>query len=173
MGAGLVGARMKELHDNARGVCRMRNKLNGTHRERTDIALVQRVIDEIWNAGQNDLADDLFAVTYVNHGGLVSDLVQGPEGIKVGVALFRAAFPDLHISVDSLSAIEGIVQLHWTAMPDSRGGPADAVSARHSLTGETKSSVVDGRIAESWTSWDSTAALQRLGVFQPGHEETS
>ncbi len=159
---------MKELHDNARGVCRMRNKLNGTHRKRTDIAVVQRVIDEIWNAGQIDLADDLFAVTYVNHGGLVSDLVQGPEGMKVGVALFRAAFPDLHISVDSLSAIEGIVQLHWTArstIPDSRGGTADAVSAEHTLTGETKSSVVDGRIAESWTSWDSIAALQRLGVF--------
>jgi len=160
---------MKELHDNAGVVCRMRNKLDGTHRKRTDIALVQQVIDEIWNAGCIELADELFAANYVNHGGLVPDLVEGPEGIKIGVALYRAAFPDLHISVDSLSAIDGIVQLHWTA----RSGTARAVSARYAFTGETRSSVIDGRIAESWTTWDSTAALQELGVFQPRHEETS
>lgn len=128
----------------------------------TDTALVQRVIDQIWNAGCIDLADELFAANYVNHGGLIPDLVKGPEGIKFSVALYRAAFPDLHINVDSLSAIDGSVQLRWTAG-----------SAGQAVTGETRSSVIDGRIIESWTSWDSTAALQQLGVFQPRHEETS
>ena len=51
----------------------------------TDIALIERVIDEVWNAGQIDLADELFAANYVNHGGLVPDLVKGPEGIKFSV----------------------------------------------------------------------------------------
>ena len=40
-----------------------------------DAGLVQRVIDEIWNAADLDLADELFAATYVNHGGLIPDLV--------------------------------------------------------------------------------------------------
>jgi hypothetical protein len=53
----------------------------------TDTALVRRVIDEIWNAGDIDLADELFASTYVNHGGLIPDLVKGPECIKFSVAL--------------------------------------------------------------------------------------
>lgn len=141
-----------------------------------ETTLVRRVIEEVWNNGNIDLADELFAITYVNHGGLIPDLVRGPEGVKFSVALYRAAFPGLHISVDSLSAINGNVQLHWTALstlPDARSGNPAAVSARHALTGETMSSVVDGQIFESWTIWDSTSALEVLGVFQPNHEETS
>lgn len=135
----------------------------------TDTAIVQRAIDEIWNAGCIEIADELFAATYLNHGGLIPDLVPGPEGIKFSVALYRAAFPDLRISVDSLSAIKGTVDLRWTARTDTAG----AVRAGHALTGETRSSVAGGQIVESWTTWDSTAALQTLGVFPPGHEETS
>jgi hypothetical protein len=134
-----------------------------------DSNVVRRVIDEIWNAGNIDLADELFSRIYINHGGLIPDLVSGPEGIKFSVALYRAAFPDLHISVDSLVSMNGGVHLHWTA----RSSTAGAVSAGHALTGETRSSLAGGQIVESWTRWDSTAALQRLGVVRPGHEETS
>lgn len=141
-----------------------------------DTTLVRRVIDEIWNAGNLDLADELFAATYVNHGGLIPDVVKGPEGIKFSVALYRAAFPDLHISVDSLSGIDGSVQLYWTArsnLPDAGSDNAGVMNAKHAVTGETRSSLAGGQIVESWTSWDSTVALQELGVLQPGHEETS
>lgn len=150
---------MTELHDKARLVCTIEDKFMLSTIE---TALVRRVIDDIWNAGNIALAGDLFAANYVNHGGLIPDLVKGPEGIKFSVALYRAAFPDLHINVDSLSAIGGSVQMHWTAW-----------SAGQAVTGETRSSVVDGRVVESWTTWDSIAALQELGVFQPRHEETS
>jgi hypothetical protein len=141
-----------------------------------DAALVRRIIDEIWNAGDIDLADELFADTYVNHGGLIPDLVKGPEGIKFSVALYRAAFPDLHISVNRLSSIDGTVHLRWTAwstFADQGSDTAGTVKVKHALAGATRSSVAGGQIVESWTSWDSTVALQRLGVFQPRHEETS
>src|ERR1700675_5211679 len=74
-------------------------------------ALVQRVIDEIWNAGNVDLAEELFAPTYVNHGGLIPDLVRGPEGIKFSVAFYRAAFPALHVAVDDLAVDQDAVTL--------------------------------------------------------------
>src|ERR1700731_5311937 len=89
-------------------------------------ALVQRVIDEIWNGGNLDLADELFAPTYVNHGGLIPDLVQGPEGIKFSVAFYHAAFPSLHVEVNDLEVDKDAVILSWTA----RGrGSADATAA--------------------------------------------
>ena len=75
--------------------------------------LVQRVVDEIWNAGNLELADELFAPTYINHGGLIPDLVQGPEGIKFSVAFFRAAFPGLHVAVDDLAVDKDAVILRW------------------------------------------------------------
>jgi SnoaL-like polyketide cyclase len=122
-------------------------------------ALVQRVIDEIWNAGNVDLADELFAPAYINHGGLIPDLVQGPEGIKFSVAFYRAAFPGLHVAVDDLAVDKDAVILCWTA----RGQTSiDATSG--TLTGITRSLVAGGQILESWTSWDAGLALARLGV---------
>jgi hypothetical protein len=124
-----------------------------------NVALVQRVIDEIWNGGNVDLADELFAPTYVNHGGLIPDLVQGPEGIKFSVAFYHAAFPGLHLAVDDLAIDQDAVILSWTA----RGqGATDAAAA--TLSGITRGLVIDGQIVESWTSWDAGVALERLGV---------
>jgi len=40
--------------------------------------LVRRAVEEIWNQGDLTLADVLFAPSYVNHGGLIPDLVCGP-----------------------------------------------------------------------------------------------
>ncbi|HXO58355.1 MAG TPA: ester cyclase [Candidatus Acidoferrum sp.] len=122
---------------------------------------MQRVVDEIWNAGNLELADELFASTYVNHGGLIPDLVQGPEGIKFSVAFYRAAFPGLHVAVDDLAVDKDAVILRWTA-----AGQAAGDSTTGTLTGVTRSQVVDGRVVESWTTWDAGLALERLGVVQ-------
>ena len=125
-------------------------------------ALVQRVIDEIWNAGNVDLADELFAPTYVNHGGLIPDLVKGPEGIKFSVAFYRAAFPALHVAVDDLTVDINAVTLCWTAR-----GQTSINATANTLSGVTRSLVVGGRILESWTRWDAGLALARLGVVEP------
>jgi|ERR1700686_3064583 predicted SnoaL-like aldol condensation-catalyzing enzyme len=124
-------------------------------------ALVQRVVDEIWNAGNLELADELFAPTYINHGGLIPDLVQGPEGMKFSVAFYRAAFPGLHVAVDDLAVDRDAVTFSWTA-----SGQATPDATTGTLTGVTRSLVVDGHILESWTSWDARLALERLGVVQ-------
>src|SRR6266700_395262 len=86
-------------------------------------SLIHRVIDEIWNAGDLDLADELFGAAYVNHGGLIPDLVPGPEGVKFSVALYRTAFPDLQLCADDLrpsgewSACAGRFEVRLPAAP--------------------------------------------------------
>jgi SnoaL-like polyketide cyclase len=139
-----------------------------------EAGLVNRVIDEIWNAGDLDLADELFGATYINHGGLIPDLVRGPEGVKFSVALYRRAFPGLQISADNLQTSGGMVTLVWTAQGTSPGGPGRTRGDHAgSLTGETRISVADGQIVESWTSWDSAKVLAELGIFQRTDDETS
>jgi predicted ester cyclase len=141
----------------------------------SNVALVRRVIDEIWNAGNIELADELFAPTYINHGGLIPDLVQGPEGIKWSVAFYRAAFPGLHVAIDDLRAENDRVTLRWTAgnhVPDQGAGSAPA-GAGGTVSGRTSSHLVNGQVVESWTSWDVAVVLQRLGIVEAGDEETS
>ena len=127
-------------------------------------AVVRRAVEEIWNAGQLDVADELFAPDFVHHGGLITDLVGGPEAVKFSVVLYRRAFPTLHITVDDVRAIGEMVTLHWTA----RGSPlaeranTDHAAATGSLAGVTDSRLVGGKIAESWTDWNRDLALSRL-----------
>ena len=45
--------------------------------------LVRRAVEAIWNRGDLDVADELFAPGFVNHNGLITDLVSGSEAIKI------------------------------------------------------------------------------------------
>ena len=57
--------------------------------------VISRVISEVWGRGDLNLADQLFAPGYINHGGFTPDAIRGPESIKLAVALYRKAFPEL------------------------------------------------------------------------------
>jgi hypothetical protein len=130
-------------------------------------AIIRRAAKDIWNEGRLDSADELFASDYVNHGGLITDLVRGPEAIKISVILFRQAFPALHIVLDDLSTVGEISTVHWTARNAGPGQRrANAAPAQpDTVTGAIRIRFRHGQIAESWTEWDQTAILQRLGLI--------
>ena len=130
-------------------------------------ALVRRAVESIWNHGDLDLADELFAPDYVNHHGLIADVVRGPEAIKVSAALYRLAFPDLCVVVEDVSTDDGIVVMHWTAgRSSSDRNDGSGVALEHkSLTGVTRSRIAAGKIVESWTEWDRFGVLGELGLL--------
>jgi len=161
---GSQGATLPREHRG--GGVTVRNGRRGTAEER-GTELVRRVVEEIWNKGDIGLADMLFTPTYVNHGGLIPDLVFGPEAIKVSVAMYRTAFPEFHITMEALRATGEIVDLQWTAhrdqvAPEDRGGV---------LHGTIRGRIATDQIAESWTTWDHEHILRYLGIFPPpdGH----
>ena len=128
-------------------------------------ALVRLAIEMIWNRGDLDAADQLFGPGYVNHNGLIADLVLGPEAVKVSAALYRVAFPGLHVSVEAINTVEDTVVLRWTAKAAAdRLGGGGVASKSKSLTGTTRSRIAAGKIVESWTEWDRIAVLRELGV---------
>ena len=128
--------------------------------------VVRRAVEEIWNQGDLGLADVLFAPGYVNHGGLIPDLVCGPEAIKASVALYRAAFPGFYITVEALTAAGEMVDLQWTARPAPVDGrhPAAPDSGGGMLRGATRGRLAANQIAESWTTWDHLGVLRHLGI---------
>jgi len=129
------------------------------------LSVIRLVIEEIWNQGALDLADLLFAPDYVNHGGLIPDVVRGPEAIKFSVALYRLAFPALQIAIDDL-AVEGeMTTLRWTArgMPAADWVPNAAAGVQSALVGVTLSRFAGRQIVESWTYWDAEGEVSRFG----------
>lgn len=123
--------------------------------------LARRAIDAIWNRGELDMADEFFAPDYVNHDGLIPDVVRGPEAIKMAVVMCRLAFPDLRITVDGSTAEGKAVVVRWTLQ---RGAPAPAARPRHRtiLTGTARSLWSDGKVVESWMEWDRTRTFVEL-----------
>lgn len=130
---------------------------------RPNEAVVLRAVEAIWNQGDLDSADELFAADYVNHYGLIADLVLGPEAIKISAALHRLAFPGLHVSVEEVSSVEDTVVLRWTARATANRPDADAF-APETLTGITRSRITAGKIVETWTEWDRVGVLRNLGI---------
>jgi hypothetical protein len=118
-------------------------------------ALVRRVVVEIWNQGNLALADRLFTSDYVNHAGLITDLVAGPEAVKVSIAFYRSAFPDFQIGIDALMAKRDAVLLRWTAQ---------SVAGAGSLSGILVCRIVANQIAESWVGWNQVAGLAQFGL---------
>ena len=134
-----------------------------------NMAVVRRIVEAIWNRGELAAADALFTADYSNHGGLIPDLVCGPEAIKVAVALYRTAFPALHVTIEELRVEGETVILRWTARDSAAPAPdADtAADNQGSLAGTTRGRLVGGQIAESWTDWDATRIMGQWGHRPP------
>ena len=65
-------------------------------------AILRRMFDEIINQGRLEVADELFAEDYVDHGPMGD--IAGREGFKQLVAQWRDAVPDVHCEVDTVIA---------------------------------------------------------------------
>jgi hypothetical protein len=126
--------------------------------------LIRRAIEELWNAEQLDVADELFASDYVNHGGLITDLIRGPEAVKTTVVFFRRAFPNLSIRINLLETTDGMAVLHWSASNRSASAQAgsDHTDDVRDLAGLMRIRIAGGKVVESWTEWDHEEALRRL-----------
>jgi steroid delta-isomerase-like uncharacterized protein len=131
-------------------------------------AIARREIEEIFGGGNLDLADEIVAADYVGYDPALPEAIRGPEGIKQAAAGYRAAFPDLTVTVEEQVAEGDIVVTRWTARGTHQGelfGIA-ATGKQATVTGISIERIVDGKIAEDRTNWDTLGLLQQLGAVQ-------
>ncbi len=83
-------------------------------------AIVRRIVQEIWNGGNLDLADELITPDYVdNVAGSGSPV--GPEGFKDAVNGVRDAFPEFTITINDMISEGDKVALVWTFIGTHKG----------------------------------------------------
>jgi steroid delta-isomerase-like uncharacterized protein len=132
-------------------------------------SLIQRAMDEVFNAGDPAAVDQLYAVDFVNHTSRsMGSEIRGPEGVKANVLLWHTAFPDLHFTVEAELAEGDVVVSRWTAtgthLGPLRGIPA--TGRQVTVSALEMSRVADEKIAEQWLLFDSRDLLDQLGVGQ-------
>ena len=129
---------------------------------------ITRYFEDVWNQGRLEVLDELLAPDYVNHSSSLPDTPPGPDGVKPIVAAMRAAFPDLHYTIDQLLvADDGVaarVTLSGTHLGDFFGIPA--TGRAFTTTQMNLERMRDGLICEHWRNTDELDLLRQLGVIE-------
>ncbi len=129
--------------------------------------IARRVIDEIFNQGRYEVADELLSAGWIGHDPALPEPSRGPEGLKQAAGGYREAFPDLYVTIDHQCAEGDSVATRWTARGTHQGefwGVAPT-GKQATVTGITIDRIEDDRIVESWTNWDTLGLLQQIGAI--------
>ena len=130
-------------------------------------ALARRLLEEAFNAGRLDVAEELVASDFVGHAPSLPEEVRGPAGLKELIAGYRTAFPDIHVTIEDQIADGDRVVTRWSAKGTHQGElmGMPATGKQATVTGITIDRIADGRIAESWNNWDTLGMMQQLGAI--------
>jgi len=131
--------------------------------EEKNKALVRHFLEEVYNRGNLDKADELLAPEYVDHT-VPPGKYAGREGLKRSVAKQRASSSDLHITIEEQIA-EGDKVVTWvigsgTHDRESFMGLAPT-GARMTMKHIFISRVLDSRIVEQWGVSDISSVWQQ------------
>ena len=126
--------------------------------------LVRRLIDEVWNKGNLDVADEIFHPEAWSPS--APTLPPGPEGVKFIATAFRNAFPDYWMTIDFMVAEPDRVAARFTQggthTGDLMGIPPTGKTAKWTEMGILR--IADGKVVESWYDVDMLGLMGQLGV---------
>jgi steroid delta-isomerase-like uncharacterized protein len=127
-------------------------------------ALVRRFYEEVWDRGNFDVCDEVFAADYVRHDLRATEALPGPEGQKRIAADFRRAFPDLRLQVDILVAEEDYVVGRWTASGTHQGawGTLEPSGRRATFSAVNVFRFENGKVAEIWNHRDDLGLREQI-----------
>jgi len=124
-------------------------------------AVARRVFEEILNQGRFEVADEIYAKDFVNHG------LHRNANLEVDQAAVRwekQAAPDMKLTVDLMLADGDFVTAVWAARGTNtvRIGWLPATGARFEVRGITVWRIVDGKIHDEWTSFDQLFIVRQI-----------
>jgi len=130
-------------------------------------AVRRRYYEEVWNQGNLDVIDEIYPPDRDWH------RYGNADGFKQYVAATRAAFPDLHYTIEDMIAEGDLVAVRTTATGTHKGEfmgiPPTGVHA--TMTGLLISPIIDGKIQTSWVNEDNLGMMQQLGVIPADRKE--
>jgi len=129
-------------------------------------AIVRRLFTELWNHGNLSVAGEIFAPNYSHHDSSTPDFGLGPDSEKRRLALYRGAFPDLHLTIEDVIAEGETVMTRWSCRGTHKGdfNGIAPTGKQFTISGVTVARVSNGKIAEGYVNWDALGLMQQLGV---------
>lgn len=128
--------------------------------------IVQRLYEDVWNKGKTEFIKLLISPSHALHGPHFSGRSIGPEAYKRQILLYKSSFPDLRFTVEDLIAEMEKVVCYWTMSGSHKGEfmGAPATSRKMSVDGITIHHMTNGKIMDSYVSFDMWGLMQQLGL---------
>src|SRR6478609_2480183 len=125
--------------------------------------VITRFVEEVINQGRLERADDLVAVDFLELDPLPGQR-QGREGLKEVIAGMRAAFPDIHWTVDEMVAEGDKVFSRFTWSGTHRGEflGISATGKQIKVAGMVLDRVGAGKMTESRILMDGVSMMKQL-----------
>lgn len=130
-------------------------------------ATMRAIPEQIFNLGNIDAADRLFAANYIEHVPVIPGLPPGVAGLKVYVTAVRSAFPDLRLTVEDLVA-EGDRVVMRASVTGTHKGELMGIPPTGKQATWTEIHIcrfADGKVVEHWANSDQLGMLQQLGAI--------
>jgi steroid delta-isomerase-like uncharacterized protein len=126
--------------------------------------IAKRTFEEILSRGHYELAQQLYAKDFVNHGIHSNATFEEDQTALKG---WHAAFPDVVITPEKLIAEDDLVTIYWIARGTNTGtgNGLPATGKRAELAGITIWRIIDGKIKEEWSAFDQLSMLRQLGLL--------
>jgi steroid delta-isomerase-like uncharacterized protein len=136
----------------------------GTDQLEKNKAVARRVFMEIFNQGKFEVANEIYASDFVNHG-LTQDI--GLKEDQKAARGWRAAAPDLVMTVDQMIAEGDRVTVLWTGKGTNTGvgNGFNATGKKLQARGITIWRIVNGKIKEEWSGFDRLSLLQQAELL--------
>ena len=130
--------------------------------------VVRRVFTDILSQGNFEVAAEIYAKDYVNHETTKDLGLDESEAVDHG---WRAAFPDLELTIEKEIAEGDFVTVLWRGRGTNTGSGNGLTATGKKAEGRGISifRVVDGKIKEEWTEMSQLLILRQLGLF-PGQQ---
>src|SRR5262245_21718494 len=127
-------------------------------------AFAKRAFEELLSKGKFELAEQLYAKDFVNHG-MHRDIRLDED--QAALKGWHEAFPDLAIVPEKLIAEGDLVTIYWSTRGTNTGtgNGLPATGKKAEQAGITIWRIVDGKIKEEWSAFDQLSLMQQLGLL--------
>lgn len=131
----------------------------------------RRLIEEAYGNGKLEVFDEICDRGYREHDPVAGDgdLAKARESCR----MYRAAFPDLKVSLLGTYADHDTAIVHWRMNGTHQGSLMGIAptGARCTCEGISLGKFKGGKLVEDWVQWDGLGLMRQLGVApsaQPG-----
>jgi steroid delta-isomerase-like uncharacterized protein len=133
-------------------------------------AIIRRLMEGFWNAGDASVMEEVFAADFVNHTPAPGAPPNRAGLIQTNIAI-RAAFSNSQSTIDDVITEGDKVAWRWTfhgTHTDALMG-IPATGKQITFAGMVIDRIADSKIVERWAETDTLGMLQQLGVIpSPG-----